>query len=68
MEITHTLDKQLRMCDSSGDAHNLSTQVEFANITAFPNDVITYSMTATTNCPWSLALEWGETVYCPVEL
>ena len=45
--------------DSSGDAHNLSTQVEFANITAFPNDVITYSMTATTNCPWSLALEWG---------
>ena len=45
--------------ESSGAAHNMSTQVEVANITAFPNDVITYSMTATTNCPYSLALEWG---------
>ena len=44
---------------SAGDAHNLSTQVEIANISAMPNDVISYSMTATTSCPYSINLEWG---------
>ena len=44
---------------SAGEAHNLSTQVEIANISAMPNDVISYSMTATTSCPYSINLEWG---------
>ncbi|GIQ96200.1 MAG: hypothetical protein CM15mP1_0960 [Methanobacteriota archaeon] len=44
---------------SAGEAHNLSTQVEIANISAKRNDVISYSMTATTSCPYSINLEWG---------
>ena len=44
---------------SAGEAHNLSTQVEIANISAMPNDIISYSMTATTSCPYSINLEWG---------
>ena len=44
---------------SAGEAHNLSTQVEIANISARPGDVISYSMTATTSCPYSINLEWG---------
>ena len=45
--------------ESSADAHNMSTQIEFANITARPDDVITYSMTASTNCPYNINIEWG---------
>ena len=44
---------------SAGEAHNLSTQIEIANISAFSTDVISYSMTATTSCPYSINLEWG---------
>ena len=44
---------------TSADAHNMSTQIEFANITARPGDVITYSMSASTNCPSNINIEWG---------
>ena len=45
--------------NSAGEAHNLSTQVEIANISARPGDVITYSMTASTSCPYTISIEWG---------
>ena len=34
-------------------------RLEIANISAFSTDVISYSMTATTSCPYSINLEWG---------
>lgn len=45
--------------EPSADAHNMSTQVEFANITAREGDIITYSMSASTNCPYNINIEWG---------
>jgi len=45
--------------EPSADAHNMSTQVEFANITARQGDIITYSMSASTNCPYNINIEWG---------
>ena len=45
--------------DSSADAHNMSTQIEMANITALPGDVISYSLQASTACPYNINLEWG---------
>ncbi len=47
--------------ESSADAHNMSTQIEMENITALPGDVISYSMQASTNCPYNINLEWGGT-------
>jgi len=47
--------------ESSADAHNMSTQIEMANITALPGDVISYSLQASTNCPYNINLEWGGT-------
>ena len=40
--------------ESAADAHNMSTTVEIANITARPGDIITYSMSASTSCPASI--------------
>ena len=45
--------------ESAAEAHNMSTQIEIANITARPGDIITYSMTASTTCPANINLEWG---------
>ena len=45
--------------ESAADAHNMSTTVEIANITARPGDIITYSMSASTSCPASINIEWG---------
>jgi len=45
--------------ETSADAHNLSTQIVVENISARPNDVITYSMQASTSCPYTIDLEWG---------
>ena len=45
--------------ETSAEAHNLSTQVEIANISAKPGDVISYSMEASTSCPYTITLEWG---------
>lgn len=45
--------------EPSADAHNMTTQIEMANVTARPGDIITYSMTASTNCPWNINIEWG---------
>ena len=45
--------------DSSADAHNMSSEVQMANITAREGDVITYSMSASTNCPSNINIEWG---------
>jgi len=45
--------------ESSADAHNMSTQISMGNITAREGDIITYSMSASTNCPNSINLEWG---------
>ena len=45
--------------ESSADAHNMSSEVQMANITAREGDVITYSMSASTNCPSNINIEWG---------
>ncbi len=45
--------------EPSADAHNMSTQIQMANITARPGDVISYSMSASTNCPANINIEWG---------
>jgi hypothetical protein len=45
--------------ESSADAHNMSAEFQMANITAKAGDVITYSMSASTNCPANINLEWG---------
>ena len=45
--------------ESSADAHNMSSEVQMANITAREGDVITYSMSASTNCQDSIKIEWG---------
>lgn len=45
--------------EGSADAVNLSTQVQMANITARPGDVISYSMSVSTNCPANIQIEWG---------
>ena len=45
--------------ETSGESHNLSTEVEFANITAWPGDIISFSMTASSACPASINVEWG---------
>ena len=45
--------------ETSAEAHNLSTQVEIANISAKPGDIISYSMEASTSCPYTITLEWG---------
>ena len=45
--------------EPSADAHNMTTQIEMGNVTARPGDIITYSMTASTNCPWNINIEWG---------
>ena len=45
--------------ETSGEAHNLSTEVEFANITAWPGDVISFSLSASTVCPAYINVEWG---------
>ena len=45
--------------ESSADAHNMSTEVSIGNITAREGDIITYSLSASTNCPYNINLEWG---------
>jgi hypothetical protein len=45
--------------ESSADAHNMTSEVQMANITAREGDVITYSMSASTNCQDSIKIEWG---------
>jgi len=45
--------------ESSADAHNMSTDVSIGNITAREGDIITYSLSASTNCPYNINLEWG---------
>jgi hypothetical protein len=45
--------------EGSADAHNMSAEFQMANITAKAGDVITYSMSASTNCPANINLEWG---------
>ncbi|MGY8746333.1 MAG: hypothetical protein ACKVG2_07270, partial [Candidatus Poseidoniales archaeon] len=45
--------------ESSADAHNMTSEVQMANITAREGDVITYSMSASTNCPSNINIEWG---------
>jgi len=45
--------------EPSADAHNMSTQISTGNITAREGDIITYSMSASTNCPNNINLEWG---------
>ncbi len=45
--------------ESSADAHNMSAELQIANITARPGDIITYSMSASTNCPSNINIEWG---------
>ena len=45
--------------ESSSDAHNMSTEVSIGNITAREGDVITYSLSASTNCPANINIEWG---------
>ena len=45
--------------ESSAEAHNMSTQIEIENITALPEEVISYSMTASTACPANINIEWG---------
>lgn len=45
--------------EPSANAHNMTTQIEMGNVTARPGDIITYSMTASTNCPWNINIEWG---------
>ena len=45
--------------ESSAEAHNLSTQVTMANISAQEGEIISYSMTASTQCPHNINLEWG---------
>ena len=45
--------------ESSADAHNMSSEVQMANISAKEGDVITYSMSASTNCQDSIKIEWG---------
>ena len=45
--------------ESSADVHNMSSEVQMANITAREGDVITYSMSASTNCPSNINIEWG---------
>jgi len=47
--------------ESSAEAHNLSTEVMMANISAQEGEIITYTMTASTQCPHSINLEWGGT-------
>ena len=45
--------------ESSADAINMTSEVQLANITAREGDVITYSMSASTNCQDSIKIEWG---------
>ena len=45
--------------ESSADAHNMSTEIQFANISARQDEVITFSMSASTNCPSNINIEWG---------
>lgn len=45
--------------EPSADAHNMSTQISMGNITAREGDIITYSLSASTNCPYNINLEWG---------
>ena len=45
--------------ETSGEAHNLSSEVEIANITALPGQIISFSMTASTSCPAIINIEWG---------
>ena len=57
--FTYIASTQEFVYESSGDAHNLSTEVQMENITALPGDSISYSMQASTNCPYVINLEWG---------
>ena len=45
--------------ESSAKPHNMTSEVQMANITAREGDVITYSMSASTNCPSNINIEWG---------
>ena len=45
--------------ESSADAHNMSTEIQIANISAQQGDVITFSLSASTNCPYNINIEWG---------
>ena len=45
--------------DGSADAINMTAEFQMANITAKAGDVITYSMSASTNCPANINIEWG---------
>ena len=45
--------------ETSADAHNMTTEVQMANITARPGDIVQLSMSASTNCPYNINLEWG---------
>ena len=45
--------------ESSAKPLNMTSEVQMANITAREGDVITYSMSASTNCPSNINIEWG---------
>ena len=45
--------------EGSADAKNMTAEFQMANITAKVGDVITYSMSASTNCPANINIEWG---------
>ena len=51
--------KTEQVYEGSASPVNMSTELQVVNISAQQGDVITYSMTASTNCPYNINIDWG---------